>query len=216
MEMKYILTAVALVALCVPAFAQGLNPTAKMFVHVTDGATPVEPTDNATVVNTHTPAAYSTVRAYIGVTDCTGFSSLVFRLNDALVGYPGVVATQGFVNLLPGNLAIGNAFGNGLGDSGDGITLATACAEGPFVLAGYAEYFYLGGDFTVEILDHNNQINDWEGWIVDCQEPGQVDMWCVWLNGAIGAATPPAGDEGCEANVPVEDATWGAIKAIYR
>ena len=214
--MKYVLIAFAVVAMCAPAFAQGLNPTAKMFVHVTDGTTPVLPTDNLTVVNTFSPTAFTTVRAYIGVTDFTNLSSLVFRLTDVLVSFPGVVGTQSFTNLLPGNLAIGNVFGNGLGNASDGISLATECATGPFVLAGYVEYFYLGGDFTIEILDHENTQYDWEGWIVDCQEPGQVDMWCVWLNGAIGAATPPPGDAECEANTPVEDATWGSIKALYR
>jgi len=214
--MKYLLLTLAIAALAVPAFGQGQNPTAKMFVHITEGASPVEPTDNATVVNTGTPAAFATVRAYIGVTDFTGLSSLVFKLNNVLTDYPGVVGTQSFTNLLPDNLAIGNAFGNPANPGGndDGITLATACATGPFVLAGYAEYFYLGGDFTVEILDHGNPL--WEGWIVDCQAPGVVDQWCVWLNGAVGAATPPAGDAGCEANTPVEDATWGAVKALYR
>jgi hypothetical protein len=120
------------------------------------------------------------------------------------------------VNLLPGNLAIGSAFGDGSASATDGITVAsTECISGPFALVGYAEYFYLGGDFTVEILQHANEEHDWRRWIVDCQEPGVVDYWCVWLNGAVGAATPPAGDEGCEANTPVEDATWGSIKALY-
>ena len=213
--MRYVLITLALAALCVPAVVQaGENPDAKVFMHLAGSEDPM-PTNNGEVVNQFSPAAYTTIRGYIGVTDFTGFSSLVFRLSDVLVDYPGVVGTQNFVNLLPGNLAIGDAFGNGEGNSGDGISLATECAEGPFVLAGYAEWFYLGGDFTVEILDHLNTQYNWEGWIVDCQEPGQVDMWCVWLNGAVGAATPPDGDAGC-IPVPVESATWGAVKALYR
>ena len=216
--MKYFLIALAVVALSVSAFAQdGDNTTAKMFVHVTDGASPVLPTNNLTVVNEYSPAAFTTVRAYIGLTDLsTGFISVVFKLNNVLTQYPGIVGTQSFTNLLPGNLAIGDPFGTpgDPGGTGDGVTLAVACQTGSFHLVGYVEYFYLGGEFSVEIIPHGNPA--WDHWVVDCNEPGRVNAWCLWLNGGVGGMTAPAGDTECSANTPAEDATWGAIKALYR
>ena len=218
--MKYVLIALALAALCVPALAQvGDNPEVKIFIHVTDDADPpVVPTDNATVVNEFSPAPYTNVRAYVGLTDLTtGFTVISFRLNDAMVDCADVMATQAFVNLMPGGLAIGNAFGDpgNPGSGTDGITIAsTECLLAPFQLIGYATYFYLGGECQIEILDHG--YTEYARWVVDCQEPGVVNLYCVWLNGGVGGATPPAGDVGCEANTPVEDSSWGNIKALYR
>jgi len=216
--MKYVLIALALAALCVPAFAQeGNNPGVKIFVHMTDGGTPVIPTDNATVVNDFNPAPYSTVHAYLGLTDLsTGFTVISFKLNDAVTDCPGVIATQAFVNLLPGNLAIGNPFGDLVepGSSNDGVTIAsTDCMPAPFQVFGYGSYYYLGGECGIEILDHGKV--EWARWVVDCQDPGVVNLYCVWLNGAVGGAIPPAGDPDCDPT-PVEDATWGSIKALYR
>ncbi len=218
--MKYVLIALALAALCVPAFAQeGLNPGIKIFIHLTDDvAAPA--TDNATVVNEFSPAAFTTIRAYVGLTGfSTGMTVISFRLNDAMVDCPGVIATQAFVNLLPGGLAIGNAFGDpgNPGSGTDGVTIAaTECMPGPFdiLFVGYATYYYLGGECQIEILDHG--YTEYARWVVDCQEPGVVNLYCVWLNGGIGGATPPAGDVGCDANTPVEDSSWGNIKALYR
>ena len=220
--MKYVLVALALAALCVPAVAQvGDNPDIKIFIHLTDDADPpVLPTDNATVVNEFSPAAFTTIRAYVGLTGfATGMTVISFRLNDAVSDCPGVMATQAFVNLLPGGLAIGNAFGDpgNPGSGTDGVTLASSeCMPGFYdiVLVGYAEYFYLGGECQIEILDHGYA--EYARWVVDCQTPGVVNLYCVWLNGGVGGATPPAGDVGCEANTPVEDATWTLIKALYR
>ncbi|MCK4511437.1 hypothetical protein KAW64_06855 [bacterium] len=217
--MKYVLVAIALAALCVPAFAQeGDNVIVKAFVHMTGNDTPVEPTDNATVVNEFSSAPYTTIRAYIGLTDLsTGVKTVSFKVNDAVGEYPTVVATQAFTNLLPGNLAIGNVFGDpeNPGTQGDGITVAaTDCMPAPFQLVGYVSYFYLGGAYHVEILDHGYA--EWARWVVDCQDPGGVNLYCVWLNGGVGGMAPPAGDDGCEANTPVEAATWTSIKALYR
>ena len=218
--MKYVLIVLALAALCVPAFAQdGENPGIKIFIHVTDDTSPV-PTDNATVVNEFSPAALTTVRAYVGLTDfSTGMTVISFRLNDAVASCPGVMATQGFTSLLPGGLTIGNVFGDpgNPGGETDGVTLAsTECMPGPYdiLLVGYAEYFYLGGACAIEILDHGN--TDWARWVVDCQDPGVFNAYCVWMNGAVGGAAVPAGDPDCEADTPVEDVTWTSIKALYR
>lgn len=207
--MKYVLIALALVALCVPAFAQdGDNTTVKFFVHMTEDASPVLPTDNATVVNEYpSPTLYANVRAYVGLTDLTtGFTAISFRMTNGTTACPGVVGAQSFTNLMPGDLVIGDVFG------ATGATIAsTGCLTAPFQLIGYASYFYLGGACQIEILDHA----DYPRWVVDCEAPGGVNYYCVWLNGGIGT-TAPAGDVGCEADTPVEAATWTSIKALYR
>jgi hypothetical protein len=215
--MKYVLIALAVAAMCVPAFA-GYNPSAKVFVHIEADASP-DAVDNFTVVNEiPTPTAFTSYYAYIGLTEIglidgspppadNGFTTVSFLINDIMSQYPGVVGTQSFVNLLPGNLGIGDAFVNG-------ITIAsTECMLAPFQYIGYVQVFYLtaGGACTIEVLDHV----DYPRWVVDCQEPGLVDFYCVWKNGALGMAAP-TGDSSCEADTPVEDATWGAIKALYR
>ena len=206
--MKYLITALALIALCAPAFAQdGDNTTVKAFLHVTQAAGPGVPTDNATVANEMPGAAATqTVDIYFGLTDLTtGFTVISFRLTDVVAGCPGVMATQSFVNLMPGNLAIGDPF------DATGVTIAsTECLLAPFQIVGYATCFYLGGACQMEILDHA----DYPRWVVDCNEPGRMNPYCVWKNAGVGT-TAPAGDPGCDANVPVEDATWTSIKALY-
>ncbi len=207
--MKYVLIACALVALCVPAFAQtGSNTTVKAFLHLTPDASPVVPTNNQTVVNeVLAPTSLVVQRAYLGLTDLsTGFTVISFRLSNSLTSCPGVVATQSFVNLMPGNLMIGDPF------TGNGATIAsTSCLNAPFQIVGYATYFYLGGACQINILDHVQ----YPRWVVDCQDPGKVNYYCVWLNAGLGT-TAAAGDTECGANTPVEDKTWTSIKALYR
>jgi len=157
--------------------------------------------------NAVTPAPYTTVDAYFCIGCSTGgMTTVSFMLNNAMVECPGVMATQNFVNLMPGNLAIGDAY------TAPGITIAsTECMLMDPIIVGYGTYFYLGGDCTIEILDHV----DYPRWVVDCQDPGQVDYYCLAGNGSVGAAVAPAGED-CPCDSPVEDATWGGIKALYR
>jgi hypothetical protein len=61
------------------------------------------------------------------------------------------------------------------------------------------------------ILDHP----DWPRWVMDCPVPGEVDYYCVWMHGGVGKDALE-GDEECFPVVPVEDATWGSVKALYR
>jgi hypothetical protein len=218
--MKYVLVALMVAALAASASAQGYNPSAKMFVHIEADAVP-DVTDAAGVVNEiASPTNNTLYYAYLGFTELgmddgsappeeNGFTTVSFLINDLVAGYPGDVATQSFVNLLPGNLGIGDAFVS------PGLTIAsTECMLAPFQLIGYVQFFFLGaatGTCTIEILEHG----DYPRWLVDCQDPGVVDFFCVWKNGALGT-TAPAGDVGCEANTPVEDLTWSSIKALYR
>jgi hypothetical protein len=212
--MRYALIAVMVAALAVPALA-GMNPECKIFIHLEADAEP-DVTDNASVVNEiPSPTGYQNYYAYIGVTEMgmggepvagEGLTVISFLVNDIVASYPGVVGAQSFTSLLPGGLAIGNAF------TGDGITISsTECMPPPLVVLGYVQMFYLAGGATIEVLDHGG----YPRWVVDCQPIGVVDYYCVWKQGGLGMPAP-AGDEGCDANTPVEESTWGSIKAMYR
>ncbi len=153
------------------------------------------------------PAAYTTVEAYVCL-GCVegGMTVMSFGLNNVLVDCPDVIGTQAFVNLLPGGLGIGDAF------DGVGITIAsTECMMMDPVIVGYGSYFYLGGECCIQIVDHAQ----YPRWVVDCQDPGVEDYYCLAGHGSVGGAQCPDG-EVCPCGSPVEDATWGGIKALYR
>jgi hypothetical protein len=190
--MRTFLALVMIVAMAAVAFAGG-NPNVKGYIDF----------DPPNRVHEAMPAAYTTVNAYICFGDLgMGLTSASFRVTDVMAACPGAFAPPSFVNLLPGDLAIGNVF--------TGITVAsTGCEPPPEVCVGYLSLFYLGVPCCVELLDHP----DYPRWITDCNDPAQVDYYCVLANGSIGGAPCPDGD--CAAS-PVEDTTWGGIKSLYR
>ena len=209
--MKYVMTAVLVAVMALPAMA-GFNPNCKIFVHLDTDST-CDATDNSTVVNEIlSPTAYTQYYAFIGVTDSgvlegappeeNGVKVASFSVNNIMADYPGVVGAQSFVNLF--DLAIGDPWTGG-------ITISSiACRPAPFVILGYVQIFYLTGGCTIEVTDHG----DYPRWIVDCQDPGQVDYYCVWKQGGLGM-TATAGDLDCAADTPTEETTWSAIKAMY-
>ena len=130
-----------------------------------------------------------------------GLTVVTFMINSPQAENPALFASQSFTNLL--DLMVGDPF--------TGMSLAsTTCRPGPVEVVGYLNLFPIGvGDACVNILDDP----DFPRWVVDCTTPnGEVDFYCVLENGTIGAADCPPGDCGS----PVEDATWGGIKALYR
>ena len=159
------------------------------------------------------PIQYWDVSAYIGISrlrsDPDGFTVVSFRLNDVVEGCPGVLVTQSFTNLLPGGLAIGDPF------DATGVTIAsTECLTVPYhgvVYVGRLEFFYLGGLCDVLILDHS----EYPRCVVDCQVPGELTPYCVWMHGGI-AKDPVSGDQDCYPSTAAETKSWGAIKAMYR
>jgi len=204
--MRYVLIAIAIAAFCLPAFAQGGNEGAKLFISFEI------PVDNAGVVSSVYPAQYETFDAYLGATDLgVGMQGISFKMNDVLVDFPGVFSPPTFTNLLPGDLAIGNYL--------TGITLAsTDCMNADVgreyidpVIFAKLTLFYLGGAADVKILDHP----EYPRWILNCEDPAVVDFYCIWTHGGVGKEAL-LGDAECIGNTPVQDATWGAIKSLYR
>ncbi len=195
--MRRMLIAVLVLAVATVAFA-GNNPQVRAYISFDPAGDPLQ--------NAIAGTPYTTVSAYfcLGCVD-GGMTTVSMLFNDVVVQCPGVMATKAFVNLLPGDLAIGNAFAGG-------ITVAsTECMPTDPVVVGRIDCFYLGGACCIQILDHSA----YPRWVVDCQDPGVVDYYCLWGHGSVGGASCPAG-ETCLCDSPVEDATWGGIKALYR
>jgi hypothetical protein len=153
------------------------------------------------------PAAYTTVNAYVCLGCIQGGVTVVsFGLNNALAEYPGVFATQQFTNLMPGGLAIGDPFAGG-------VTIAsTECLTMDPVIVGFGSYFYLGGNGCIKIVDHAT----YPRWVVDCEEPGVQDYYCLKGHGTVALGVCTDGLENCQCGSAVEDATWGGIKALYK
>jgi hypothetical protein len=175
--MRTLAIAALICLIAAPAFA-GDNPNVRAYISFDPAGDPE--------VNTTAPAAYTTVNAYLCLDNIEGgMTTLSFRLNDAMTECPGVMATQSFVNMLPGNLMIGDPF-----DAVGATVASTECMTSNPVIVGYGTYFYLGGDCCIQLLDHA----DYARWVVDCNEPGLVDYYCVLTHGAVGAAQCPPGD----------------------
>ena len=151
-------------------------------------------------VHSATPVPYTQFLAYVCLGDLEmGMTGVNFMLTDVMVEYPGVSLFVNFVNLLPGNLAIG--------DYRTGISLAsTECVAGPEVSVAYLDMMWTAdGAACIELLDHPVDAR----WVTDCNVPAQVDLYTLIAHGSVNGAI-------CEPASPVEDATWGSIKALYR
>ena len=173
----------------------GLNPNARVYIDF----------DPPNYVHQISPPLYTLVDAYICVDQLSGGAmAFSLRMEDPESSCAGVVALVTWQVLLPGPITPPPPPWEG-----PGTTLAsTEClGPGPIALAKIS-IFYLGGDCSLAILDHD----DYPRWVVDCEGPAGIDSYCVLANGSIGAAQPPSGD--CP--TPVESAAWGVIKALYR
>jgi len=200
-----LIVAMILAAVAVTASA-GLNPD--VYAYITfDAAGDESGGDQGAII--FEPAGAGAISAYVCLGDVAGGMTVVsFLLKDMLVGCPGVVVTQSFTSLLPGGMTIGDAFVGG-------ITCASIeCLSGT-VVVGRIDCYYLGGSCCMEILDHE----EYPRWVVDCQEPVERDYYCLKYHGIVyDGVTMPTCDTVTEwpCDTPVEDATWGGIKALYR
>lgn len=163
-------------------------------------------TDNSGIVSRVDPAQYETVDAYVVITDMSTLTDEGLKTCNFMLGLtPGTSLMTTFTNLLPGNLAIGSW------DTGIALA-ATECMQGPFIQVAKLSVFYSGTPGSVTILPHP----EWDTWVDDCYLiPDGQHYFCVANNGGIGM-DPPAGDVGCDMNTPVDESSWGSIKAMYR
>jgi hypothetical protein len=107
-----------------------------------------------------------------------------------------------FTNILPGDLAIG------AWDTGITLSSTDCMLDDPLCFATFT-VFTFGGSADIIIGDHP----DFPRWVVDCADG--TDFYCVLAHGGWNKVNL-AGEAGCDCSSPVEDATWGVIKSLYR
>lgn len=157
------------------------------------------------------PTPYTSYDAYVYF-DCLddGLTAVSFRLTDIMSACEGVFLSPSFESLLPGGQMIGDPFTTGVT-----LTSTECVGEGPegYARAAVLHFFYLSGECCIELLDHL----DYPRWVVDCDDPGGVDYYCVLSHGSVDGGYCPDG-EICECEQPaaVKDTSWGSIKALYR
>jgi len=199
---KQLLIALMLVAIAIPAVAFE-NPDLAIFLSADDD------TGNE-VVNEVCPGVNETFMVYTCFDrfgDGGGMLGAAFKFDRTFGGFK---LTQ--TNLLPG-LDFGDVEIDGWA-----ITAGANCqypdANGILVAAA-CQYLYLGTPGTITITPHPIDLNS----AADCLN--ELDFWCVASldshghEGNFGCCAAPA-DGDCEPTVPVEDATWGSIKSLYR
>jgi hypothetical protein len=190
------LIVIAMVAAFVLPATAGSNPDCQVCIDFSGTAT-----SWSNVQSRIDPDVYEVFDAYFCIYGINAFSGISFT------GYvtPEMSGFALFTNLLPGGLSIG------LWDVG--ITMASfECHTERFLYVAKLTLIYTGTPGDVMILDHP----DYPRWVVDCTEPfSELDFYCVWMHGGVGKDAVE-GDEECFPVVPVEDATWGSVKALYR
>jgi len=193
--MRITLVIVVVVACSISAFA-GDNPDCQVCIDFSGTAT-----SWSNVQSRIDPEPYELFDAYICIYGINAFSGISFT------GYvtPEMSSNTWFTNLLPGSISIG--------PWDVGISMAsTECHTERFLYLARLDLIYTGTPGDIMILDHP----DWPRWVLDCHEPNaEVDFYCVWMHGGVGKDALE-GDEECFPVVPVEAATWGSIKALYR
>ena len=191
--MKRLLIVGMVLAIASTAFAAG-NPDVNMYVSFDQSGA-------GGLVHNYTMTQYVGFDAYFCLGDLDmGMIVISFMINNPMVEYPGLFASQSFTNLL--DISVGDPF--------TGISLASStCRPAPVVAVAKLNLFPIAeGGACVVILDDPA----FPRWVVDCTLPnGEVDFYALLSNGTIGGADCPPGDV-----VPVEDVTWGGIKALYR
>jgi hypothetical protein len=149
------------------------------------------------------PELYEVVHAHF-MLDCIqgDFSNI----SVALYVSPEMSLNTGYDNALPNGFYLGDGFE-------EGITIGSfdCLSESPLAFA-IAHIVYSGVPGDVMIIDHPT----WPRWVVDCSQPyPDVDYYCLLSQGGVGKDPEPTG-EMCGCPTPVEDASWGSIKALFR
>jgi hypothetical protein len=145
------------------------------------------------------PELFDTVDAYVVVDLSAGFredfSSIYFRLATT----PGTADQPIFTSLLPGAVVEGDWF--------DGVSITVDCVTAvPPLPIGKLSFLYNGipGDVTIE--PHP----EYPALLISCFDEWLV--FCVRIHGGVGKEAPQGDCYGS----PVENASWGAIKGLYR
>jgi hypothetical protein len=202
--MKRLLIALAIMAIATTAFA-GANPDIRIYLDV----------DPNNMVGEIHPLASETFDVYVCL-DCFGDDPVASGTRGT--AFFLVRTFQGF-KLSQTSLLGGLDFGDAEVDPGWTLAAGADCvypdADG-VVCVGVIQYLYLGVPGTLDILPHG-QVEPGTGReVLDCDFLS--DYYCVAGNlGVSVPPNPPEPDCDCPENGnPVEDSSWGGIKALYR
>jgi len=193
--MRTLLVAAALAVCCLQAFAAA-NPDCQVCVDFSGTAS-----SWADVQSRIDPELYDVVDAYLCIYGINEFVGICLAVG---VSSEIQCAALGYTSLLPDSHV--------WGPWEEGTYLCSpVCLYDRFLYFARVSFVYLGGSGDIMILDHQ----EYPRWVLDCSSPAEVDYYCVWMHGGVGK---PAleGDEDCYPVVPVEDASWGAVKSLYR
>lgn len=174
--MRHLLLAVLVLAVACTAFGFGENPNVGAYISF-------DQTGAGGWIHEYQPTPHEPFRAYVCFSQIDGgITGVAFKLTDVMAECPGAFESATFVNLLT----------YGAGAWNTGIALASAeCLTDHAVVVGYLELVPLGPGCCIELQDHP----DWPRWVVDCQEPGQIDYYTVLSHGAVGDAYCPPGED---------------------
>jgi len=177
---------------CTPALA-GDNPDIFAYVDF----------DPPNGVHRVDPQVYDIVHAYF-MLDC--IQGEFSNISVALYVSPETSLLTSYEHALENGFYLGGTFEEGLT-----IGSFDCLPESPLAFA-VAHIVYSGVPGDVMILDHPT----WPRWVVDCSDPTpEVDYYCLLSHGGVGK-DPVLTGEACGCPSPVQDESWGAIKALYR
>jgi len=199
--MRFALTAVLVALIAFGSAAATMNPECKLVIDFNGSATTY-----ADITSQTDPADFTAFTAYVVLVDVgTGSEVGMTTISFKLAVTAGTSSPPSFTSMLPGGLAIGSW--------DTGVTLAsTDCMSGPIVYIGSLSCFYLGTPGAITIEDHP----EYPRWVVDCNEPGELDYYCVWSHGGVNQAPPASPDPSCLGDTAIEAATWSTIKSLYQ
>jgi hypothetical protein len=194
---RVVLVALAVLLAVAPAIA-GQNPDVRLFLTGSN----TDFVDQVAV-----PFPYQPIHIYL-VADCLG-TGVTAVATTVTFNFPGYTAGDP-VYADPAALAIG-----GINDAAGWSIAFTECFY-PDPVTKFlviADIFWSMGEApvagTAVLSAHPTQAKK----ITGCDVI--ADQYCIYQNLGIGTA-PPAGEEPCDCEVPVDNQTWGAIKAMYR
>jgi hypothetical protein len=195
--MKRLLIALSVMAFATTAFAAG-NPDVRIYLDV----------DPPNKIHEIHPAPGTTFDVYVCL-DCfgddpflSGTRGTAFLFERSFVGF----------KLAQTALCEGLDFGDA---EIDGWTIACTDCIYPVddvVCIGMVTYLYQGPDpGFIMLLPHPGTGRE----VLDCDFLS--DYYCIYANLGV-SMPPPDGEPGCDCEPPnpVEDSTWGGIKALYR
>jgi hypothetical protein len=197
--MKTATLVVTLIALLSIPAAAGQNPDIQIYLDA----------DPPNFVHEVAPAASTTFDVYVCLT-CFGpdggTRGTAFLLQRTFGGF----------KLSQTSMLGGLDFGDAETDPGWTLAAGAECVypdAADVVVVGVIQYLYLGPAGTLDVLPHGLVEPGTGREVLDCDFAS--DFYCIRAH--LGAGAPPNPGEECDCPInPVNETTWGRLKAMYR